>query len=136
MSIWAADRWDRTVVKGATTGECPRRYRGEDTTARRLQQRQAPRTQQCNEDYSTDETPDMSPECHPGGSGRPREPAQELRREPQAEQYPGRYVDNAKEDYDPDENVNIGIGVEQQLGTENPRDGAARPDHRHVRSVA
>src|SRR6516225_11037096 len=77
----------------------------------------------------------MGPESDARGSGCPREPAQKLHREPQTEQYPGWYVDNAKENHDPDENVNVGVGIKHQSSAEDPGDGAARPDHWHVRAV-
>src|SRR6516225_5936821 len=77
----------------------------------------------------------MRPKRHSRSSRRPHQPAEELHCEPQTEQYPRWYVDNTKENHDPDENVNVGVGIKHQISTEDPGDGAARPDHWHVRAV-
>ena len=123
-------------MKRSPTGERPRGYHRKGLATRRLQQCEAPWAKQSNKDCAADESSYVGPKRDPGGSGRPTKPAKQLHREPQAEQYPGRYGDPLKEDHDPDENVNVGLGIEQQVGAENPGDGTACPDHRHMRSIA
>ena len=75
----------------------------------------------------------MGPECHPGVPRPAGQAAQELHREPYAEQDPGRHRDDPEEDDDPHKAVHIRAGIDQEVGAEHPGNRAARPDHRDLR---
>ena len=83
---------------------------GKGLAARRLQQHDAARPQYDHQDQAGDKAADMRPERHAGPAGGDAEPADQLHREPQAEHRPGRDVDDAEKDHDPDKAAHIRAG--------------------------
>jgi endonuclease/exonuclease/phosphatase (EEP) superfamily protein YafD len=83
--------------------------------------------------HAGDEAADVRPERDAGLRRIGPQPAQQLEHEPEGEQPAGRDGVHPQE-AEGDQDVDAGVGEQQQIGAEHPGDRAARADHRDLRA--